>query len=84
MRRPTRNLAISFLLLPVLASAHEPITTKLTWTQEVSRIIYKHSIFPRLRDAIWENVRSAHTSMHFEDSVSRSPAMKKCIRIMLR
>ena len=24
------------------ARAHEPITTKLTWTQEISRIIYKH------------------------------------------
>src|SRR2546425_7754031 len=22
--------------------AHEPITTKLTWTQEISRIVYKH------------------------------------------
>jgi len=25
----------------VAAQAHEPITTKLTWTQEISRIIYK-------------------------------------------
>jgi len=24
------------------AAAHEPITTNLTWTQEISRIIYKH------------------------------------------
>lgn len=24
------------------AQAHEPITTKLTWTQEISRILYKH------------------------------------------
>src|SRR6266852_5528480 len=30
------------LLLPVLCSAHEVITTKLTWTQEISRIVYKH------------------------------------------
>jgi hypothetical protein len=37
-----RSLAISFLLIPVLGSAHEPITTKLTWTQEISRIVYKH------------------------------------------
>jgi len=27
-----------------LASAHEPITTKLTWTQEISRIVYKHCV----------------------------------------
>jgi len=32
----------SLLLLPVLCSAHEVITTKLTWTQEISRIVYKH------------------------------------------
>jgi hypothetical protein len=42
MLRPIRNLATSFLLLPVLGSAHEPITTKLTWTLEISRIVYKH------------------------------------------
>ncbi len=42
MLRPIRNLATSFLLLPILAGAHEPITTKLTWTQEISRILYKH------------------------------------------
>jgi hypothetical protein len=29
-------------LLAGLCRAHEPITTKLTWTQEISRIIYKH------------------------------------------
>jgi hypothetical protein len=44
MLRPIRNLATSFLLLPVLGSAHEPITTKLTWTQEISRIVYKHCV----------------------------------------
>src|SRR5260370_10356244 len=37
-----RSPAISLLLLPVRGSAHEPITTKLTWTQEISRIVYKH------------------------------------------
>src|SRR5260370_26519469 len=42
MLRPIRNRATSFLLLPILAGAHEPITTKLTWTQEISRILYKH------------------------------------------
>src|SRR5260370_1700171 len=41
MPRAIRSPAISFLLLPVLCSAHEPITTKLTWTQEISRIVYK-------------------------------------------
>ena len=30
------------ILAPALCSAHEPITTKLTWTQEISRIVYKH------------------------------------------
>jgi len=29
------------LIGAVAAQAHEPITTKLTWTQEISRIIYK-------------------------------------------
>jgi hypothetical protein len=36
-----RILATSFLLLPALCRAHEPITTKLTWTAEISRIVYK-------------------------------------------
>ena len=27
--------------LPLLLSAHDPITTKITWTQEISRIVYK-------------------------------------------
>src|SRR5713226_6261030 len=34
-------LAATVLLLPALCSAHEVITTKLTWTQEISRIVYK-------------------------------------------
>jgi len=34
----------TILLLPVLCSAHEPITTRLTWTQEISRIVYKHCV----------------------------------------
>jgi hypothetical protein len=42
MPKPIRSLATSFLLLPVFCSAHDPITTKLTWTQEISRIVYKH------------------------------------------
>jgi len=29
------------LIGAVAAQAHEPITTKLTWTQEISRIVYK-------------------------------------------
>lgn len=39
-----RKLAISVLVLAGLATAHEPITTKLTWTQEISRIVYKHCV----------------------------------------
>ncbi len=30
------------LLAVSVAWAHEPITTNLTWTQEISRIVYKH------------------------------------------
>src|SRR5947209_8575551 len=37
-----RILATSFLLLPAFCRAHEPITTKLAWTVEISRIVYKH------------------------------------------
>jgi hypothetical protein len=36
----TRNFALWFVTL-VSARAHEPITTKLTWTQEISRIFFK-------------------------------------------
>ncbi|MGH9657760.1 MAG: hypothetical protein ACRD96_04390 [Bryobacteraceae bacterium] len=38
-----RKLA-AISLLAVSAVAHEPITTKLTWTQEISRIVYKRCL----------------------------------------
>lgn len=44
MPRPISGLAISFLALAQFAGAHEPITTKLTWTQEISRIVYRHCV----------------------------------------
>jgi hypothetical protein len=44
MRRSIQNLAISGFALGSVAWAHEPITTKLTWTQEISRIIYKRCV----------------------------------------
>jgi hypothetical protein len=44
MRRSIQNLAISGLALGAVAWAHEPITTKLTWTQEISRIVYKRCV----------------------------------------
>lgn len=36
-------IAAGLSLVPV-APAHDPITTKLTWTQEISRIIYKRCV----------------------------------------
>jgi hypothetical protein len=44
MRRSILRLAISLPALAGLAGAHEPITTKLTWTQEISRIVYRHCV----------------------------------------
>ncbi len=47
MRRLIRSPAISallLLLLPTVGAGHDPITTKLTWTQEISRIVYKHCV----------------------------------------
>jgi len=35
-----QTIVVGLSLVP-LARAHDPITTKLTWTQEISRIIYK-------------------------------------------
>jgi len=35
-----QTIVVGLSLVPV-ARAHDPITTKLTWTQEISRIIYK-------------------------------------------
>ncbi|MGI8990942.1 MAG: c-type cytochrome [Bryobacteraceae bacterium] len=29
-------------MLPFVLAAHDPITTKITWTEEISRIVYKH------------------------------------------
>ena len=39
---PGSTLRALTLLAPLVCSAHEAITTKLTWTQEISRIVYKH------------------------------------------
>jgi hypothetical protein len=44
MRRSIPRLAISLLALAGGAAAHDPITTKLTWTQEISRIVYRHCV----------------------------------------
>src|SRR5580704_7578021 len=44
MPRPISRLAISLLALAGLADAHDPITTKLTWTHEISRIVYRHCV----------------------------------------
>jgi hypothetical protein len=36
---------LACLLIAIAGTqAHEPITTKLTWTQEISRIVYKHCV----------------------------------------
>jgi hypothetical protein len=32
------------LLLPLVCRGHDVITTKLTWTQEISRIVYRHCV----------------------------------------
>lgn len=44
--RRSRNLrywnGLAFLMTAVPLFAHDPITTKLTWTQEISRLVYKH------------------------------------------
>jgi hypothetical protein len=44
MRRSIRNLAISVLALPTFSYAHDVITTKLMWTEEISRIVYKRCV----------------------------------------
>ena len=38
------KMRIALALVPGLLAAHEPITTKLTWTQEISRIVYKRCL----------------------------------------
>ncbi|MGH9721935.1 MAG: c-type cytochrome [Bryobacteraceae bacterium] len=43
-RGPWLTTCATLLLLPALAAAHEPITTKLTWTQEISRIVFKRCL----------------------------------------
>ena len=32
------------LALPAIVLAHDPISTKLTWAQEISRIVYKRCV----------------------------------------
>jgi len=40
----SRRRALALLLLPLPALAHDTITTKLLWTQEISRIVNKHCV----------------------------------------
>jgi mono/diheme cytochrome c family protein len=40
----SRRWALALLLLPPAAFAHDTITTKLLWTQEISRIVNKHCV----------------------------------------
>ena len=38
------KLALLVVMAPAAALAHDVITTNLTWTQEISRIVYKHCV----------------------------------------
>ena len=49
------------VLFPASLGAHEPITTKLTWTQEISRIVYK-------RCSACHGEKSAIPLMNYEDA----------------
>jgi hypothetical protein len=40
----SRSRALTLLLLPSAALAHDTITTKLLWTQEISRLMNKHCV----------------------------------------
>jgi len=40
----SRRRALALLLLPSAALAHDTITTKLLWTQEISRIVNRHCV----------------------------------------
>jgi len=40
----SRRRALALLLLPPAALAHDTITTKLLWTQEISRLMNKHCV----------------------------------------
>jgi len=42
--RTSACATLLLLLVPFLCFGHEVITTKLTWTQEISRIVYKHCV----------------------------------------
>lgn len=42
--RQLLGLTIGLAAFAGPAGAHEPITTKLTWTQEISRIVYRHCV----------------------------------------
>jgi hypothetical protein len=38
------KLAVIAVLARMAVMAHDPITTNLTWTEEISRIVYKHCV----------------------------------------
>jgi len=40
----SRRGALALLLVAPAAQAHDTITTKLLWTQEISRIVYRHCV----------------------------------------
>ena len=37
-----RNRACLLLVAPAVLAAHDPITTNLTWSKEISRVVYQH------------------------------------------
>ncbi len=53
------------------ARAHEPITTKLTWTQEISRIVYKHCA------SCHHDGGSAFSLMSYDDARPWAKAMRE-------
>jgi hypothetical protein len=62
---------IGGLIGVITAQAHEPITTKLTWTQEISRIIYKRCA------SCHHDGGSAFSIMTYDDARPWAKAMRE-------
>ena len=66
-------VAVGLLLVGAPLWAHDPITTKLTWTQEISRIVYKRCVTCHADFKAYETARPWAKAIRDEVASRRMP-----------
>jgi hypothetical protein len=64
-------LLFIFAAMPLLG--HDPVTTKLTWTQEISRVVYKHCASCHKDFTTYEGIRPWAKAIRDEVASRRMP-----------